>query len=59
MSDDISSKDASEMKEFLADNYANSVSLTGSEIWNSETKNQKKYLDKMTSLISRTLNESK
>ena len=47
------------MKEFLADNYANSVSLTGSEIWNSETKNQKKYLDKMTSLLSRSLNEIK
>ena len=59
MSEDISSKDASEMKEFLADNYANSVSLTGSEIWNSETKNQKKYLDKMTSLLSRSLNEIK
>ena len=58
-SEGIYSKDDSEIKEFLADNYANSVSLTGSEIWNSDTKNQPKYLDKMTSLLSRSLNEIK
>ncbi len=59
MSEEICLKDISEIKEFLADNYANSVSLTGSEIWNSETKNQFKYINKMTYLLSKSLNEIK
>lgn len=45
----------SELIDLLAENYANSVDITGEEIWDSEVKFNLDFIEKMTNLISLNL----
>ena len=49
----------SELIDLLTENFANSVDITGEEIWDSEVKFNLDFIEKMTNLISFNLRSFK